>query len=64
MDYNSTNPDGSRMQIAVIRLPAVVPVTDPRYGGAMLVNPGKASPILEYHYNIIEVALVARVSHG
>ena len=34
MDYNRED------AIALARLPAKVPVTDPRYGGAVLINPG------------------------
>lgn len=39
MDYwNGTT--NATISLAVIRKPAVVPVTDPRYGGAVLHNPG------------------------
>ncbi|KAF2172230.1 hypothetical protein M409DRAFT_62985 [Zasmidium cellare ATCC 36951] len=39
MDYwNGTTND--TIGLAVIRRPAAVPVTDPRYGGAVLLNPG------------------------
>ncbi|KAJ5546570.1 hypothetical protein N7494_004155 [Penicillium frequentans] len=38
MDWN--NASDSQVAVAVIRLPAKVDVSDPRYGGSVLVNPG------------------------
>jgi hypothetical protein len=42
MDYNRTDTTrGRTFALAVVRIPAIVPIDDPRYGGAMLINPGK-----------------------
>jgi hypothetical protein len=37
---------GKRAAVAVARLPAKVAVTDPRYGGAVLINPGEIQLLL------------------
>ena len=39
LDWNEPG-SSPRAAIAITRLPAQVPVTDPRYGGAILINPG------------------------
>lgn len=46
MDYNRTDTTrGRTFALAVVRIPAKVPIDDPRYGGAMLINPGKTDSI-------------------
>ncbi|KAF2223530.1 proteinase [Elsinoe ampelina] len=40
MDWNSTQLDDGTVAIAIVRVPAKVPVTDPSYGGAVFINPG------------------------
>lgn len=42
MDWNAKDEANNKtVEIAIIRLPAIVPITDTRYGGAVLMNPGK-----------------------
>jgi hypothetical protein len=42
LDWTAKDRDGGkRAAVAVVRLPARVAVTDPRYGGAVLTNPGE-----------------------
>lgn len=40
MDYRNPDDPEGRVAIAIVRKPARVPTTDPRYGGPVLVNPG------------------------
>ncbi|KAJ5216331.1 uncharacterized protein N7498_002738 [Penicillium cinerascens] len=40
LDWKNEATDSQRVAIALIRLPAKVDVSDPRYGGSILINPG------------------------
>ena len=40
MDWNNTEPGDPRVGLALIKLPAKVPITDPRYGGLLWVQQG------------------------
>lgn len=44
MDWNNTVEDDDNVTLAIIKLPAKVLITDPRYGGAVLMNPGIIVP--------------------
>lgn len=43
LDWTSPVKDKRRAAIALTMLPAKVPVTDSRYGGSILINPGNSS---------------------
>ncbi|KAF5861315.1 hypothetical protein ETB97_000431 [Aspergillus alliaceus] len=58
MDYHRPDGKGSGVAIAITRLPAKVSVTDPRYGGAVLINPGM------YLTNGLDEQLVTRSLGG
>lgn len=42
MDYSRSDKQNRKFALAIVRLPAKVPIEDPRYGGAVLINPGKS----------------------
>ena len=41
MDWNNADPENNKtVEIAIIKVEATVPVTDPTYGGPVVLNPG------------------------
>ncbi|KAJ5912957.1 Peptidase S33 tripeptidyl aminopeptidase-like C-terminal [Penicillium tannophilum] len=40
MDYECMESQARKFVLAIVKIPAKVPVGDPRYGGAVLINPG------------------------
>lgn len=41
MDWNNAS-DSRTVSIALVKVEATVPITDPSYGGAVIMNPGKS----------------------
>lgn len=41
MNWNSTYRSDDKVAIAIVRLPAKVPVSDPQHGGLLMIQPGK-----------------------
>ncbi|GIZ44686.1 hypothetical protein CKM354_000787700 [Cercospora kikuchii] len=72
LNWNATGPDdvtyGMKYNMAIVRLPAQVAVTDPRYGGPVLVNPGgPGASGVEYalrHGQAIQVQIDAAFSYN
>jgi hypothetical protein len=60
LDWTAKDRDGGkRAAIAVVRRPAKVLVTDPRYGGPVLVNPGEIPSVYleNYRLRVVKVGL-------
>ena len=59
MDWNGAEDNSQRVQIALMKRPAAVPITDSRYGGPVLLNPGgpggSGIEILERHSRTIQM---------
>ena len=44
MDWQGSSSEHDKLvDIAVVKVEATVPVTDPTYGGAVVLNPGKST---------------------